>query len=201
MDPRGSGIDYRNTVSHVSFDYPAVHYRLDLRKLDPVVYSARIVKVADNGADLVAVFDEDADRIGKVVFLLSIICADPSQCGKQERRFENVHRRVDLLNLELFFGAVLMLNDLDDVSVCASNDPSVTGGIISLSGNENCGTVTVNSFKCVQSLCNGLCGNHRAVSGKNDRQSVSSFKERCSLHYGMSCSPLLLLKHVSDVLA
>ena len=93
-----------------------------------------------------------------------------------------------------------MFDDLDDVAVFASYDPSVTCRIVSDRGDKNCGAVAVNRFKCLESLGYGISGDHRAVTGQNDRKSVSSFKERCSLHNGVSRSALLFLENISDIL-
>ena len=78
MDPCCGGVNDGDTCLHVSFKDPAVHDLLNLCKLDPVVDSACIVKVAYNCADCISVTDEDTDGICKVVFLLRVVCADPS---------------------------------------------------------------------------------------------------------------------------
>ena len=157
MDPCGIGINDLDAVPHVAVNDPVVHYVSYLCKLDPVVNSPCIVEITYNGTYGKAVINKDSDGICKVILFLRIISADPSQCGKKQRCLEHIHGRVDLFYLELVFCAVLVLNDLDNVAVLASNDPSVTCRIVSLCSDKDGCAVGRCRFKCIQSLLDGIC--------------------------------------------
>ena len=92
----------------------------------------------DADRDLVAVSDEQADRVGQVELALGVVRLDPVERRPELLGSEHVDRGVRLPDLELRRGRVAGLDDPLEASVAVAHEPAVVPGIVVLDAEHRC---------------------------------------------------------------
>jgi len=197
VDPGRIRVDDLHAACHMPAADTAVQDLPGLFQLNPVVDAADLVEVCNIGTDLVAVPDQDLNRIGQVIFLLRVSGVDPAQCRKEERRAVAIDGRVDLADLFLLFCRVAVLHDLHDMARFVAHETAVALRVRSLRGDDHRGEIVI--FKHIERGAQCLRRNNGGVARQDNRASVPTFEERRGLHDGMAGAKLLFLHDESDI--
>ena len=131
IDPGGGRVDDRHPVPHVPLQGATVQLGAELGELEPVVDPLDHHHVGgDQGADRAAVGAGDPEHIGEVHLALGVVGADAGEGVAQHRDVEGVDAGVDLVDLALLRGGVLVLDDAEHLAaVLAAQDAAVAGGV------------------------------------------------------------------------
>ena len=107
-------------------DDPAVHLAAEVGQLGPVVGALGLHDVVDRvRADVQPGLAGELHGVGQVVLALGVVVAQPRQRLEQELGVEGEDPGVDLADLPLLGGGVLLLDDRLDVAVGVAHHPAV----------------------------------------------------------------------------
>jgi len=126
VDPGSGRVDHRDSGPHPALDDPTVELGPEPRQLHPVVDALGLPKVLDQvRADQQAFVLDDAQNVGEVLLALRIVRADLCQGLAQDCRVEGIEPGVDLADLELRVGGVLLLDDADNRAVRRAENAAI----------------------------------------------------------------------------
>ena len=166
LDPGRRGIFDRHAGEHVSQVDAVAQDTSSIGKFGPRVDTGLERLGGDADRDLVAVSDEQADRVGQVELALGVVRLDPVERRPELLGPEHVDRGVRLLELELRRGRVAGLDDPLEASGAVAHEPAVVPGIVVLDAeHRGCGA---GGEVRVEQLAQHLGGQQHGVAGEDE---------------------------------
>src|SRR6185503_13228769 len=142
IDPRRGRVDHGDSGTHPALDDPAVELGAEAGQLDAVVDALCLPRVRDQvRAHPKALTAGDTEHVGEVLLALGVVRAHLAQRLAQDHGVEGIDAGVDLGDLQLRVGAVLLLDDAGDRAVDGAQDAPVAGGIRQGGGDHRGGAV------------------------------------------------------------
>src|SRR5665647_899126 len=182
VDPRRGRVDDGHSGAHPALDDAAVELGTEPRQLDAVVDTLGLPHVLDQmRAHPKAFGANDPQDVGEVLLALRVVRAHLGQRLAQDQGVERVQAGVDLGDLQLLGGGVLLLNDAGDRAVCRANDAAIAEWV-GQRGGDHRGGAPAGSVRVEQST-QGLSSEqvHVATGHQHRSLEVSGQRVECTL--------------------
>jgi hypothetical protein len=167
VDVRRRRIDHRDAGPHPFEVDAGAQLGLGVGELGPVVHAQRLHRVVGLDTDhRVTRLAKHRDHVGEVVLALRVLGTEPPECGREQPPAEAVDRRIDLVDLALFWCRVGVLDGAATPSLSRTTRPSPNGSsttAVRMAAAASCRRCSVPSLAMVSARTSGVAREHEDV--------------------------------------